>query len=110
MSQVLVQGNVVAGLQRAGLSQNEARIVAQLFERQSVTTEELVELGMSQPLVCIATKRLREKGWLEAAPIQREGRGRPRYAYALTESGVARIRTDLESALADLQAALGVVS
>lgn len=67
-----------------GLDRKEARVLAFLHSaREAKSTQIEKAWKMRQPEVSVATKGLRERGWLTAAERRNVGRGRPVNVYRL---------------------------
>lgn len=61
----------------------QAAILSVLMDQSPVTTQEIMDAtGLRQPEVSIGVRELKQRGWLEATPIPREGKGRPMNQYS----------------------------
>lgn len=76
--------SLTEALQRLGAGRVEATLVAALVRRDGLGTRELVEqTQLRQPEVSVGMAKLRARGWIEAEPIARQGKGRPMHRYLL---------------------------
>lgn len=79
-----VEGPLHEPLQRLGAKRVEATLLDCLLENGSQGTKEIVDAtGLRQPEVSVGMQILRERGWVEAEAIPREGKGRPMHRYRL---------------------------
>ena len=83
-------------LQRLGAKRVEATLLAALVRRGAMGTQEIVDhTGLRQPEVSVGMRMLRERDWVEAEAVPRQGKGRPMHKYRLrAERG--RIRAHYE--------------
>jgi predicted transcriptional regulator len=71
-------------LQRLGARRVEATLVATLATHGPLGTREIVaRTGLRQPEVSVGMQVLRDRGWVQAETIPREGKGRPMHRYGL---------------------------
>ncbi len=71
-------------LTRLGAGRVEASLVASLLVQSPLATKDIVaRTGLRQPEVSVGMRTLRERGWVAAEPIPREGKGRPMHRYRL---------------------------
>src|ERR1041385_8889476 len=83
-------------LQRLGARRVEAALVATLAEAGPLGTRDIVDrTGLRQPEVSVGMQVLRDRNWVEAEPIPREGKGRPMHRYRLAVAA-AQIRKHYE--------------
>ncbi len=75
---------MASALRRLGAKRVEAELLAALLEHEELGTKELLErTGLRQPEVSVGMQELRRRGWVDASPIPREGKGRPMHKYRL---------------------------
>jgi len=83
-------------LHRLGAKRVESTLVAALLAEGPLGTRDLVErTGLRQPEVSVGMRALRDRGWVSAQTVPREGRGRPMHRYLL-ETDLASIRRHYE--------------
>ena len=83
-------------LQRLGARRVEATLVATLAEVGPLGTRDIVDrTGLRQPEVSVGMQVLRDRNWVEAEPMPREGKGRPMHRYRLAVAS-AQIRKHYE--------------
>lgn len=71
-------------LQQLGAKRVEATLLASLIRHGALGTQEIVEhTGLRQPEVSVGMRMLRDRDWVEAEPLPREGKGRPMHRYRL---------------------------
>jgi predicted transcriptional regulator len=102
-----------AALQRLGARRVEATLVATLADAGGLGTREIVDrTGLRQPEVSVGMQVLRRRGWVEAEPIPRQGKGRPMHRYRLAVA-TGQVRRHYEemgrAAVEELQVAVQVV-
>ncbi|VVB91749.1 MarR family protein [uncultured archaeon] len=79
-----------------GMKRPIARVLSYLKNRNEVTSVELErEAGLRQPEVSIATKELKEYGWVNEREEKKPGKGRPHKVYSL-KVGFGKIIAQLE--------------
>ncbi len=79
-----------------GMKRPIARVLSYLENRNEVTSVELErETGLRQPEVSIATKELKEYGWINEREEKKPGKGRPHKVYSL-KVGFNKIIAQLE--------------
>jgi predicted transcriptional regulator len=79
-----------------GMKRPIARVLSYLKNRNEVTSVELErETGLRQPEVSIATKELKEYGWINEREEKKPGKGRPHKIYSL-KVGFNKIIAQLE--------------
>ena len=79
-----------------GMKRPIARVLSYLKNRNEVTSVELErETGLRQPEVSIATKELKEYGWINEREEKKKGKGRPHKVYSL-KVGFNKIIAQLE--------------
>lgn len=73
-------------LEEYGLQKDVARALVFIASSEDATSRE-IENGtrLRQPEASIATKILRDKGWVEKRNVNREGKGRPVHIYSLNK-------------------------
>ena len=75
---------LVTAVQALGASRVEALLVGHLLKHgQAATSDLMATTGLRQPEVSVGMRVLRERGWVQAEPIPRAGKGRPMHAYRL---------------------------
>lgn len=79
-------------LQQLGAKRVEATLLAALVRRGAMGTQEIVDhTGLRQPEVSVGMRMLRDRDWVEAEAVPREGKGRPMHKYRLrAERGKVR--------------------
>ena len=76
--------DLLEALQRLGARRVEATLVATLAESGPLGTRDIVDrTGLRQPEVSVGMQVLRDRSWVDAEPIPREGKGRPMHRYRL---------------------------
>ncbi len=80
-----------------GISRNEARTLAYLLNVDEATSVEIEKgTGLSQPKVSIASKLLKERGWIKEWEKKKPGKGRPSKVLSL-KIGFNKIAAQLEN-------------
>ena len=73
-----------SALQQLGAKRIEATLVASLAAEGTLGTRDIVEkTGLRQPEVSVGMQMLRNRHWVEAEAVPREGKGRPMHRYRL---------------------------
>lgn len=71
-------------LKDLGFSQNMATVLLFLSGRDKCTSREIeTESNLRQPEVSVVLRTMKDKGWVEEAPGEKDGRGRPTKVYYL---------------------------
>ncbi len=71
-------------LQSLGLNRNVASVIIYLIEANEGSSRNIeMATGLSQPEVSIATRTLREMGWITERDVKGNGKGRPLKIYSL---------------------------
>jgi predicted transcriptional regulator len=104
---------LLEALQRLGAKRVEATLVAALAQGEPLGTNDLVEhTHLRQPEVSVGMQELRERGWVAAEPVPRQGKGRPMHRYRLLAK-MGTVRAYYENlgkrAIAEFNAAMQVV-
>jgi predicted transcriptional regulator len=74
-------------LQSLGLSRNVASVIIYLIEAEEGSSRNIeMATSLRQPEVSIATKTLREKGWIMERDVKGNGKGRPLKIYSMRTS------------------------
>lgn len=72
-------------LQQLGAKRVEATLLASLIQHGSMGTQEIVkQTGLRQPEVSVGMRLLRERAWVDAETVPREGKGRPMHRYKIS--------------------------
>lgn len=72
-------------LQQLGAKRVEATLMASLIVRGPMGTQDIVEhTGLRQPEVSVGMRMLRDRKWVDAEAVPREGKGRPMHRYRLS--------------------------
>jgi len=71
-----------------GISKHELKCLKHLVHNNFAFTRDIeIQCNMRQPEVCVALKKLREKGWVNYTTAEENRkRGRPKYIFFLTKS------------------------
>jgi predicted transcriptional regulator len=71
-------------LQSLGVNRNVASVIIYLIEAKEGSSRNIeMATGLRQPEVSIATKTLREMGWITERDVKGNGKGRPLKIYSL---------------------------
>ncbi|NLH78588.1 MAG: MarR family transcriptional regulator [Acidobacteria bacterium] len=71
-------------LKELGFSQNMATVLLYLSDKSKVTSREIEkDSNLRQPEVSVVLRTMKDKGWVEEAPGEKDGRGRPTKVYYL---------------------------
>ena len=74
----------IEGLRSLGVSRNVAKLITYLKGMDESSSRDIeMSTGLRQPEVSIATRPLREMGWISERDVKRSGKGRPHKIYAL---------------------------
>ncbi len=83
-------------LEKAGLENKTAQTLVYIASSEEVKSREIEgNLTLRQPEVSIATKGLRERGWVTTEKEKKEGKGRPINIYSLAKP-LAKIIESIE--------------
>lgn len=73
-------------LANTGMKKNTAKALVYIASNEGTKSRDIeADLRLRQPEVSIATKELRQKGWVTTEKQKKEGKGRPIHLYYLDE-------------------------
>jgi predicted transcriptional regulator len=74
----------IEGLQSLGVNRNVARLITYLKNVKEGSSRNIERFtGLRQPEISIATRTLKDMGWISEHEIRSPGKGRPQKIYAL---------------------------
>jgi predicted transcriptional regulator len=74
----------IEGLHGLGVNRNVARLITYLKDVEEGSSRDIeMATGLRQPEISIATRTLRDMGWISEHEIKSPGKGRPQKIYAL---------------------------
>ncbi len=77
---------LIEALIETGISKNVAKCLVYIGDAGEAKSREIEnEIRLRQPEVSIATKTMRDNGWLETEKEKKEGKGRPINIYSLSK-------------------------
>jgi predicted transcriptional regulator len=74
----------IEGLHGLGVNRNVARLITYLKDVEEGSSRDIeMATGLRQPEISIATRTLRDMGWISEHEIKKPGKGRPQKIYVL---------------------------
>jgi predicted transcriptional regulator len=84
MNEMNEVSEIIDLLKDLGFSQNMATVLLFLSAKNKSTSREIeTESNLRQPEVSVVLRTMKDKGWVEEAPGEKDGRGRPTKVYYL---------------------------